>query len=173
MKLNRNTLLLIVAVALFGGAGKIALISKARQAMLVSAGQKVVAAQSEMARAVALRKAVFANIPAGNGRLNKIRIVVARGSVALYNSAQDHHLTVGILSIDSASQGDIALDAVAKSLPMTNDSIRRIALLLKINFNNFWYLYDFIEKIPDTGGYLSAIKIKGNGAALTVKFIGV
>ncbi|MHB1676078.1 MAG: hypothetical protein ACYCSS_00895 [Sulfuriferula sp.] len=173
MKLNKNTLLLILAVVLFSAAGKIALISKAMWSSLVSANLQAAAVQEEMARAVAIQKAVMATIPVDKGHLNKIRTVIAHGSIALYNLALANHLIVGILSIEGAAQGDIALDAVAKSLPMTHDSIKRITLLMKVNFNNLTSLGDFIEKIPDTGGYLSDIKIKGNGAALTVKYIGI
>lgn len=173
MNLNKNTVLLIVAVALFGIAGKIILLCKAQQAVLVAANLQTLTARGEMARVSALKQAVFARIPIGNGQLNKIKIIATQGSAALYNMVQAHHLTVSALSIDSPSQGDIALDAIAKSLPLTDGHIRRITLLLKVNFNNLAYLDDFIEAIPASGGYLSHLKIKGSDAALTVKFIGV
>ena len=173
MKLNKNILLIMLAIVLFAVAGKIALISKARQNSLTETNRQVAAIKAGLAHIAAIKEAVFAKIPVNKGHLDNINTVVARGSVALYNLAQAHHLNVGILSIDSAAQSDIALDRIAKPLPMTNDTIKRITLLLKVNFTNLPYLIDFINNIPDTGGYLSNIKIKANSATLTVKFIGI
>ena len=172
MKLNKNTLLLVLAIVLFAVVGKIALISKARQDSVTEINRQIAASHAEIAHLDAIKQAVFASIPVSNGHLDDINIVVARGSAALYNLAQAHYLNVGILSIDSAAQSDIALDRIAKSLPMTNDKIKRVTLLLKVNFSNLTDLSDFINKIPATGGYLSNIKIKANSATLTVKFIG-
>lgn len=172
MKLNKNTWLLLVAAVLFGAAIKIALISQDWQHRLVDARRKLSAAQVQMDNARISQKIIFAAIPAGKGHLDNLTLELARGGVALYQLAVDSHLIVGILTIKSAAQGDITVASVEKSLPMTNDTIKRIGFLLKANFNNLNDLTDFVEKIPETGGYLSSMKIKDGSAALTINFIG-
>lgn len=172
MKLNKNTWLLLLAAVLLGAAIKIALISQGWQHRLVDARRQLSAVQAQIDTARISQKMIFATIPVGNGHLDNLKLELARGGVALYQLAVDSHLMVGILTIKSAAQGDITLAAVEKSLPMTNDTIKRIGFLLKANFNSLNDLTDFIEKIPKTGGYLSNIKIKGSTAALTINFIG-
>lgn len=173
MKLTNNAVLLIVTVTLFGAAGKLALLSKSRLGDLAAANRRELAAQGEMARTVAIRNAVFATIPAGRVHLDKIKSVVARGSAALYNLAQANDLVVSMLSIDSASRGDIALDAMAKPVPMTGGDIRRVAVLVKMSFDNLTEVSDFVAQIPTTGGYLSGLDIKGREVTATVRFMGV
>lgn len=172
MKLNKNTWLLLASAILLGIAIKFALIGQGWQHRLVDARRQLSAAQAQMDTARISQKIVFAAIPVGNGHLENLKLELARGGVALYQLAVDSHLIVGILTIKSAAQGDITLASVEKSLPMTNDTIKRIGFLLKVNFNNLNDLTDFIEKIPETGGYLSNIKIKDSAAALTINFIG-
>ncbi|HET9112949.1 MAG TPA: hypothetical protein VFN66_03655 [Burkholderiales bacterium] len=173
MKLNKNTWLILAAILLSGAAIKIVLISQGWQHRLTDAQRKLSIAKAGMENARTIQKMVFATIPVGNGHADDLRLELAQGGVALYQWAIACHLIVSTLTINSAAQGDIRLAAVEKSLPMTNETIKRIGFLLKINFNSLTDLSDFILKIPDTGGYLSNIKIKNNEAALTINFIGV
>lgn len=173
MKLNKNTWLLLVAAIALGAAIKIALLSQNWQHRLVDAQRNLSAAQTRMDNARIVRKMVFATIPAGNGHLDDLKLELARGGLELYQLAVGSHLTVGLLTIKSAAQGDINLTTVKKSLPLTNETISRIGFLLKANFHNLNDLSDFIGRIPETGGYLSDIKIKDGEVALTIKFIGV
>ncbi len=173
MKLNKNTWLILVAIVLLGAATKIALISQGWQHKLVDARRKLSVTKARMENARTIQKMVFATIPVGRGHADDLRLELAQGGVALYQWAIACHLIVGTLTINSAAQGDVRLAAVEKSLPMTNETIKRIGFLLKVNFNNLNDLSDFILKIPDTGGYLSNIKIKNSEAALTINFIGI
>ena len=172
MKLNKNTKLLITAAVLISAAIKIGVNSGHWRHKLAEANHNLASVQAQKEEMLLIKKTVFAAIPVGNNHLGNLNAALTQGGVALYRLAVAHHLSVGILTINSTNQGDIVMQEVEKPLPMTNDTIKHMALLLKANFNSLNALTDFVEQIPVTGGYLNDIKIKGDEAALTIDFIG-
>ena len=161
------------AFLLFAIAGKLILFNHLMHGKMSAANQQAVSAQSAINQEAMLEKAVFANIPVGSEQLQAIGTVVVLGCAALYTLAQETQIRVSTLSIMPVTQADVAITAVATSLPQTNGGIKRVMVLLKVNFNDIEYLYEFLQKIPDLGGSLSNIKIKAGSAAITVQFIGV
>lgn len=172
MKLSRNLVLSGVILAIFAMSVHMVVLDRNNWQQLQALKQATDKAQHDLVVAKTLQTRVASHIPAARQSLLPIDRVAVFGAMALYNQARAHHLRVGAMNVRDTAPGKVVLAQVAKAVAGTDGRIKRIAFELKTSFDDVTLLGDFIASIPQTGGYLSAISIKGNDATLVVAFLG-
>jgi hypothetical protein len=172
MKLSRNIVLGGASLAVMAIAAHLVVLDRKSWRQLEVMERTTIGAQHDLAVARNLQTKVASRIPAAQQSLLPIDRVAVFGAMALYNQARAHHLRMGVMNVHDAAPGTVVLERVAKPVPGTDGKIKRIAFELKTSFDDVSLLGNFIASIPQTGGYLSAISVKGSDATLVVTFLG-
>lgn len=172
MRLPRHATSMVVAAIMFAAGIRLSMVDAGMWHGLVAARQGYAAARADLQQARSMQVAIEAQVPAANQHLEPIRRTALYGAVAVFNLAHAHHLRVGTLTVSGVAQGELELGRIARPLPGTGEHIRRVSYVLKTGFDDLGFLTDFILHIPETGGYLEAIRIRQDSAVMHIGFLG-
>ncbi len=172
MRFPRHASSMVVATVMFATGIRLSTVDIDLWHALVAARKDYATASTDLQQARSMKVAIEAQVPVAKQHLGPIRLTALYGAVALFNLAHAHHLRVGTLTVSGVAQGALDLGRIARPLPGTGERIRQVSYVFKTGFDDLGFLTDFILHIPETGGYLEAIRIRQDSAVMRIGFLG-